>query len=80
MKRIAVPAERPRDEAVVGGVIDGAVEHAIEPQQSRLLVQLVLVLAALGNFDDDRKPVGDDGLVDVTVVPGVHGWILTNDE
>ena len=55
VERIAVVAERARDEAVVGGIVHGAVQHAVEPQQAGLLVQLVLVLAALRNFDDDRK-------------------------
>ena len=32
VERIAVVAERPRDEPVVGGVVDGAIEDPIEPQ------------------------------------------------
>ena len=55
VERIAIVAVGPRDEAVVGGIVHGAVEHAIETEQPRLLVQLVLVLAALGDFDHDRE-------------------------
>jgi hypothetical protein len=50
VERIAVVAVGARDEAVVGGIVHRAVEHAIEPQQPGLLVQLVLVLAALSGF------------------------------
>ena len=72
VERIAVIAERARDEAVIGRIVDGAVEHAIEPQQARLLVELVLVLAAVRDFDDDRKRGLDQGVVDIAVVPGMH--------
>src|SRR4029450_5389015 len=34
--------------------------------------ELVLVLAALGNLDDHREGLLDDGLVDVTVMPRMH--------
>jgi hypothetical protein len=50
------------------------VEHAVETKQARLLVQLVLVLAALRNFDDDRKRAVDEGVVDVA---SCHGCIAT---
>ena len=57
VERIAVVAVGAGDEAVVGRVVDGAVEHAVEPQQARFLVELVLVLAAHRHFDDRREGV-----------------------
>src|SRR5690606_7804403 len=59
-------------EAVVGRIVDGAVEDAIQAQQPGFLVELVLVLAAFGNLDDDGERRCDDSLVDVAVVPRVH--------
>ena len=72
IERIAVVAERPGDEAVVGGIVHGAVQHPIQTQQSGLLVQLVLVLAAFRHFDDDREHRFDDRVVHVAVMPGMH--------
>jgi hypothetical protein len=72
VERIPVVAVGARDEAVVGRVVHRAVEDAVEAQQPCLLIELVLVLAAFGNLDDDRKCVLDDGVVDVAVVPGMH--------
>ena len=72
VERIPIVAERPRDEAVVGGIVDGAVKHAIEPEKARLLVQLVLVGAAFRNLDDDGKRRLDERVVYVAVVPGMH--------
>jgi hypothetical protein len=48
VERIAVVAERSRDESVVRRVVDGAVEHAIQTEKSRLFVELVFVRAAFG--------------------------------
>ena len=72
IERIAVVAERARDEAVIGRVVHRAVEDAVEPKEPRLLVELVLVLAALRDLDDDREGAVDQRVVDVTVVPRVH--------
>ena len=80
VQRVAVVAEGPGDEAVVGGIVNGAVEHAVEAQQPRLLVQLVLVLAALGNLDDYGKRRLDERVVHVAVVPGVHLFNSTPSE
>jgi hypothetical protein len=72
IERVPVVAVGARDEAVVGRIVHGAVEDAIQPQEAGLLVQLVLVLAALLNLDDDGKGVLDERVVDVTVMPRVH--------
>ena len=76
IERVAIVAEGPRDEAVVGRIVDGAVQHAIETQQAGLLVQLVLVLAALRNFDDDRERALDRAFVEIAVMPWVHELML----
>jgi hypothetical protein len=55
---VVVLAERARDEAVVVRVHDGGVEHAVHLDEPRLLVQLVLDLAPLGDLHDLR--VGSD--------------------
>jgi hypothetical protein len=72
IERIAVVAERSRDESVVRRIVDGAVEHAIQTKESRLFVEFVFVRAAFGDFDDGRKRRGDLGVVYVAVVPGMH--------
>ena len=72
VQRVAIVTERPGDEAVVGRVVHGAVQHPVQPHQSRFLVELVLVLAAHRHFDDDGEGLGDQVVVDVDVVPGVH--------
>ena len=72
VERIPVVAERARDETVVGRIVDRAVEHAIETEEARLLVQLVLVGAAFRHLDDDRKRRLDERVVYVAVVPGMH--------
>ena len=77
VERVAVVAEGARDEAVVGGIVHGAVEYAVEPQQAGLLVQLVLVLAAHRNFDDDGEHLLDHMVVNVDVVPSVHAFSLS---
>jgi hypothetical protein len=52
---VAVVAERARDESVVVRVDDRGVEHAVDLDEPRLLVQLVLDLAALGDLDHLHK-------------------------
>jgi hypothetical protein len=78
VQRIAVIAEAARDEAVVGGIVDGAVKDAVQAEEARLLVQLVLVLAALRNLDDDGKGTVNLMIVDVDVMPGMHGTLLSD--
>ena len=70
IERVAVVAERARDEAVVGRIVHGAVEHAIESQEAGLLVQLVLVLASLRDLDDDGEGLLDVRVVDVVSCQG----------
>ena len=52
VERIAVFAEGLFEEAVVGGVDEARVEHAVEVDTTSLVVDLVLVAAALGNLND----------------------------
>ena len=49
---VIVLAERPGDEAVVVRVHDGGVEDPVHLDEPRLLVQLVLDLAPLGDLHD----------------------------
>src|SRR3954468_18559215 len=79
VERIAVVAVGARDEAVVGGIVDGAVKHPIETQQPRFLVQLVLVRAPFRDLDDGRKGGGYLRLVNVGVVPRVHPPMVSAD-
>src|SRR5206468_3844823 len=68
---VAVLAVGLRQEAVVRRVVHGGVQHAIEPEQARALVELVLHLRALGNLDD-RAEVTLDVVAQLDVVPWVH--------
>ena len=43
VQRVAVVAVGPGDKAIVGGVMGGGVQNAVQDDQARLLVQLVLV-------------------------------------
>ncbi len=68
---ITVVAEGTGEEAVVSGVVDGAVEHAVEPENTQRLVELVLVPLVGGNLDDGGhqvRRVGPGG----DIVPGVQ--------
>ena len=53
IERVAVLRERVGDEAVLGGVRGGGEEAAIEADSASFVVDLVLVSAASGDFDDD---------------------------
>jgi hypothetical protein len=57
VQRVAVVAQRLRDEAVVGGVEHRAVQHAVDAQEAGVLVQLVLDLAPLGDLDHGLEPL-----------------------
>lgn len=80
---VVVLAERPRDEAVVVRVHDGRIEDAVHLDEPRLLVQLVLHLAPLGDLHDLLDtPTGSDiqasDLQVATLVAGEYGiQILT---
>ena len=72
VERVAVFAEGPGDEGVVGGIVHGAVEYSVELQQARFLVELILVLAPRRHFEDDGECLLDEMIVNVDVVPSVH--------
>ena len=71
VERIAVVAQRAGQEAVVAGIVDRAVEHAVEPEDAELLVELVLVALVGRDLDDGRDLVGGLG-AGRDVVPGVE--------
>ncbi len=72
VERITVRAVRLRQKAVVGRVVDGAVQDTIESQKPRLLVELVFHLRALRDLDD-RGEVMLDVRAQGNIVPGVEG-------
>src|SRR5438445_143021 len=71
VERVAVLAVGLREEAVVRRVVHGRVQHAVQPQQARALVELVLHLRALGDLDD-RAEVTLDVVAQLDIVPRVH--------
>ena len=56
---VAVAGARALDEAVVEVVEDGARQDAVEPEDARRLVVLVLVAAAPRDLDDDLDDIGE---------------------
>jgi hypothetical protein len=70
VKRVVVLRQRLRDEAVVGRVVDGRVQHAVELDQAGDLVELVLHRRAEGDLDDGVELLRDV-LAGGDVVPGV---------
>jgi hypothetical protein len=74
VERIAVLGVGPRDEAVVRGVVHGRVEDAIEAQEARRLVDLVLEVRAAGDLDQ-RGHERRDVRRDLDVVDGVHALL-----
>src|SRR5207248_10077864 len=58
-------------EAVVGRIVHGAVKHAVDAEQPRRLVELVLDLRALRDLDD-RAEVLRDVFTQLHVVPRMH--------
>ena len=43
------------DHAIVGGVVRGGVEDAVQPQQARFLIQFIFIFSALGDLDNGNK-------------------------
>ncbi len=70
VQRIVVLRVGLRKKAVVAGIVDGAEEHAVQPEEPGPLVQLVLVAAAAGDLDHHRHLVGRVG-AGRQVVPGM---------
>ena len=71
VERIAVVAQGAGQEPVVAGIVDRAVEHAVEPEDAELLVELVLV-ALVGGDLDDRGDLGRRVGAGRDVVPGME--------
>jgi hypothetical protein len=78
---IAVVPVGAGNEAVVGRVVDRAVEDPVEVEESRRLVQLVLGVAALRDLDDASQLLGEP-VAELYVVPGVghKGIIVASSE
>jgi carboxypeptidase family protein len=58
IERVVVLGERLRNETVVGGIVDGRVEDAVEADQAAGFVQFILHAGAEGDFDDAVEFVG----------------------
>jgi len=58
VERVVVFGEGLRDEAVVGGIVDSRIQHAIQPDQPTLLVEFVLDARSEGYFDYRQKFLG----------------------
>src|SRR6202171_1252008 len=58
VQRIAVLMQGARNEPVVAGIVHGGVQNTVEPDQPRLLVQLVFVAAATGYLDERGHQLG----------------------
>ena len=71
VERVAVVGEGARDKPVAGGVHRRGVQHAVQPQYARRLVQLVLALRALLDLDIAHKVFRLDAR-GVDVVPDIH--------
>src|SRR5207245_10088886 len=56
--RSADLGQRARDEPVVPRIVNRGVQHAVQPEQPRLLVKLVLVATAARDLDDRGDLVG----------------------
>src|SRR5437867_2081344 len=71
IERVPIVAVSLGDESVIRRVVHGAEENTVDPQQSALLVELVLGLRALGDLDDHRHDLRR-AIADRHVVPRVH--------
>src|SRR5207302_3293560 len=71
VERIVVEAIGLRQKAVVRRVVNRAVQHPVEPQEARTLVELVLHLRAFRDLDDGSETTLDR-VTELDVVPGVH--------
>ena len=69
--RYVIFGEGLRNESVVGGVVDGRVENAVEPDESAQLVEFILHAGAERNFDDAVKFLREF-VAGSYVVPGMN--------
>src|SRR6266540_1563369 len=71
VERVAVLVQRPWNETVLAGIMDRGIQHPIQTDQPRFLVELVLVLAAGGNLHHRRDRVGWMGSGG-KIMPGIY--------
>ena len=73
VQRVAVVRQRARYETVVGGIVRGGVEHAVEYEHARGLVQLVLLFLSLGDlYVRDKIARRDARRIDI--MPDIHSF------
>ncbi len=72
IQRVAILAQRLRNEAVVDGIGHGGIKHAVQAQQARGFVHLVLGAAATADFHHTMNPLRN-GRTRRNVMPGMHG-------
>ncbi len=70
---VAIVGEGLGDEAVVGGVVDGGVQDAVELEEAGFFVELVFVGGAKGDFDDGVELRGEESVAGRDIVPGGDG-------
>src|SRR6185436_17537672 len=77
---VAIAGPRALDEAVVEVVVDGARQHAVEPEDVGLLVVLVLVPRPARDLDHDLDDFGERAgrLHPISLVATNHGLVATN--
>ena len=71
IKRVSVIAVGTGNKTVVSGIMGGSIKNAVKDNKSGLLIQLVLLLAALANLDNSDKIFGIYAL-GVNVMPYIH--------
>ena len=73
IQRVVVVAVGAGDKAVVRGIMSGGIKDPVQNDKAGLLVQLIFLLAALGDLNDSQKVVGMDPR-GVYIVPDIHGY------
>ena len=54
--RVAIIGECFRNETIVRGIVNRAIEHAVEAKYAALLIEFIFIPAAAGNLDDGLYP------------------------
>ena len=75
IQRIAVIRIGARNEAIIGRIMRGCIQNAVQPQQTGLFVQFILFLAACRDLDHRGEPFRRDA-ARINVVPDVSHAVL----